>query len=351
MDTRTPVVARGFAPAELVMLAVAGAWSLWVLLASSQAGVARSEAVGYVAFPLVLCAGMGVGHLCARRPQGRLVPASLVVVALAILFRVDFYANAQAAVGVQMVALAGLLLSVRTPETRVPPDSLAGTASVALAATAGVLGVLLASRSQAASACVVLVAVVVAGSIVRRDGSPRRGVIALGVGGVVAAMVAVLVLGSLGVWPEQLREATSLSSARHGLWSEALELWREHPLTGAGPGSFHEYSETSHAAAHLYAAHSSILQVGSELGLVGAVLLLAVLVAGAVVAGQGKRAQAQIGVTAWCALAVHSMIDHLYEFPIVVLLAGVVVGWSGARHRAAPVARSEAANASRHDLA
>lgn len=108
-------------------------------------------------------------------------------------------------------------------------------------------------------------------------------------------------------------------------------MWREHPLTGAGPGSFHEYSETSRAAAHLYAAHSSILQVGSELGLVGAVLLLAVLVAGGVVAGQGTRAQAQIGVSAWSALAVHSMIDHLYEFPIVCLLAGAVIGWSGSQ--------------------
>lgn len=332
MDTRTPLVARGFAPAELAMLAVAGAWLLWALLASSQTGVARSEAAGYVAFPLVLCAGMGVGHLCARRARGLLVPASLVVLALAMLFLVDFYANAQAAVGVQLVALAGLVLSSGT-EGR--SDARAGTASMALAATAGVLGVLLASRSQAASACVVLVAVVVALSIVRHDGPPRRGGVALGLGGVGAAVVAVLLLGSLTVWPEPLREATSLSSARHGLWSDALGLWREHPLTGGGPGSFYEYSETSRAAAHLYAAHSSILQVGSELGLVGAVLLLAVLAAGAVVAGHGTRAQAQIGVAAWCALAVHSTIDHLYEFPVVVLLAGVVIGWSGFRRAVA----------------
>lgn len=220
MDAQNPVVARGFAPVELVMLAVAGAWFLWVLLASSQAGSARSEAAGYAALPLVLCAGMGVGHLCARRAQGLLVPVSLVVLALAILFLVDFYANAQAAVGVQLVALAGLLLSAGTPETRWPPSGLSGTASVTLAATSGVLGVLLASRSQAASACVILVAVVVAASIVRQDGPPRRGVVALGMGGVVAAMVAVLVLGSLRVWPEELREATSLSSARHGLWSD-----------------------------------------------------------------------------------------------------------------------------------
>ena len=34
---------------------------------------------------------------------------------------------------------------------------------------------------------------------------------------------------------------------------------------------------------------------------------------------------------AWSALAVHSMIDHLYEFPIVVVLAGAVIGWAGAR--------------------
>lgn len=58
-----------------------------------------------------------------------------------------------------------------------------------------------------------------------------------------------------------------------------------------------------------------------------------VLVAGALLAGSGGRALGLIGTTAWCALAIHSMIDHLYEFPIVCLLAGLVIGWAESRER------------------
>lgn len=75
--------------------------------------------------------------------------------------------------------------------------------------------------------------------------------------------------------------------------------------------------------------HSSILQIGSEFGIVGAVLFLGILVAGTAVAAQGTRSQALIAVSAWSGLGIHSMIDHLYEFPVVTLLAGIVRGWAG----------------------
>ncbi|MCT1908733.1 hypothetical protein [Brachybacterium paraconglomeratum] len=78
----------------------------------------------------------------------------------------------------------------------------------------------------------------------------------------------------------------------------------------------------------LYAAHSSILQVASELGVIGLMLFLAVMVAGTFLAAQEGHGSAVIGVAAWSALAVHSMIDHLYEFPSVVVLAGIVIGWA-----------------------
>ena len=92
--------------------------------------------------------------------------------------------------------------------------------------------------------------------------------------------------------------------------------------------------------AHLYTAHSSLLQTGSELGAVGALLLVLLLVTTTVVAARRGGAGALIGVAAWTALGVHSMMDHLLEQAVLVLVAGIVVGWAGA---APPRARDDAA--------
>ena len=71
--------------------------------------------------------------------------------------------------------------------------------------------------------------------------------------------------------------------------------------------------------------------MGAEFGSIGVILFLGILVAGAAVALQGRKPAALIAVAAWCALAIHSMIDHLYEYPLVVLTAGIVLGVAGRR--------------------
>ena len=76
--------------------------------------------------------------------------------------------------------------------------------------------------------------------------------------------------------------------------------------------------------------HSSVLQVGSELGAVGVVLFAGLLVVGMVLAARSGGAAGLIGVTAWTCLAVHSSVDHLYEFWPVTLVSGLVVGLAGA---------------------
>ncbi len=247
---------------------------------------------------------------------------------LATVVASPFYSNAEAAVGVQLVALSGLLLS---QPSRAPDGARIGRSRVVIAGAIGTLGVLLAARAQAASILVLLVVVVIALSLSGNGPTSRRRALGFGLGITAAAALAVFVLGGLPSWPAWLRRSESLSHARQELWDDALALWREHPVLGGGPGSFYEYSEISRSADHLYAAHSSILQVAAELGAIGVLLFLAVLVSGALVATQGNPIRGMIGVTAWCALAVHSMIDHLYEFPLVCLLAGLVIGWAGSR--------------------
>lgn len=149
-------------------------------------------------------------------------------------------------------------------------------------------------------------------------------------GAVLIAMAAAVIvwLGQLSTWPEWLNDGGSLSWVRHTLWSDALSLWGQHPIVGAGPGAFTESSELASSTAHLAMAHSSVLQVGSELGLIGVLLFAGILGAGLAVASSGSRPAALIGVAAWTALAVHSLIDHLYEFPVVTIAAGVVIGWA-----------------------
>ncbi|MGO2824818.1 MAG: O-antigen ligase family protein [Brachybacterium alimentarium] len=348
MDAHAALTSRRPSCAEGVLAALLGAWLLWALLATALTGRTIGDGVEYAALPMVLGVGLVLGWLCARWAGGFVLSAATTALALTVLVT-PFYANAQAAVGVQLVALSGLLLSTalagRPVASRGGKRKRSTTAAVVLPVLTGVLGVLLAARAEAASILVVAVAALVALALalaVPVGVSRVVGVASIGIGlvGVAGALVVVIVLARLPVWPQWLEEDDSLSWARQLLWRDALELWGEHPVVGAGPGSFVEHSEVARSEPHLYAVHSSVLQVGAELGAVGAVLFLAVLVAGASVAAQGDRARALIGVGAWCALAVHSMIDHLYEFPVVVVLAGVVIGWAGAsarRGRRAPV--------------
>ncbi|MDN5686073.1 MAG: O-antigen ligase family protein [Brachybacterium sp.] len=323
--------ASSLVPSDRFMAAVLVGWAIWVAFVTIWSDRSVLEGLAYAKVPVVLVLGMVFGRLSGRPGGPVLLVAVASALALVLLVVDPFYTNAQAAAGVQLVALAGLVL--QTSWQRAPGLRAVTAAQTVFTGAAGVLGVLLAASAQAASVLVVLVVVAVASASAPRLVLPRTVIISIGLAAVGAVMSVVLVLGRMPRWPAVLSGNESLSWARHDLWRDALELLQLHPVTGGGPGSFFEHSGTARSAPHLYAAHSSILQVAAELGIVGVLLFVAVLVAGALVASQGDRARGLIGVTAWCALAVHSMIDHLYECPLVVLLAGVVIGWAGSRVR------------------
>src|SRR5699024_7344420 len=143
------------------------------------------------------------------------------------------------------------------------------------------------------------------------------------------AVLAVVFLGSRASWPAWLSASESLGSARHTLWSDALSLRAAAAVVVSGPGSFQPLSELWSSSARQAAVHSLPLRVGSELGAVGMVLLAVLFVGGLVFAARGSRPVALIAMVAWTALAVHSSIDHLEDFPVVAFIAGVILGWSG----------------------
>lgn len=345
-------------PTEKLVLITAGAWTVYVGLASLriEGGVSEVLSVSwpYLAFAPMVVVGAVLGHV-AKRGVLLLVVALLVVApALILLLGVPSYVNALAAAGVQLVALGALILEgsagagVRglrgapMVRTRDPGDVALGgwdRAQIAwrrqlvqvIGACIAVLGAVLATNAKAGLATLV---VVVAAAVLAAWGRlhlSRRAVIGLGLGTVGLAALLVVVLGVVGRWPSWMTGPQSLSSARHALWRDALTLFAQHPVFGGGPGAFSEWSGIAEYNPLLYAAHSSVLQVASELGAVGVILFAAMLVSGTLLAAQRGRGRALIGVAAWSALAVHSMIDHLYEFPMVVLLAGIVIGWAGAR--------------------
>jgi UDP-GlcNAc:undecaprenyl-phosphate GlcNAc-1-phosphate transferase len=112
---------------------------------------------------------------------------------------------------------------------------------------------------------------------------------------------------------------------RYDYWRIALDLWREHPVAGAGAGSYDvTYFRERRTDEDVRQPHSLVLQTLSELGLVGLALLLAF--AGAIFVGLRRTVLAARGsprervlavaaggiVVTW---AVHSSIDWLHLLP------------------------------------
>lgn len=318
---------------DVLFIGALGAWIAWAVAVPLLTGHPLADAGRYVAVSCVLGVSVLAGRvfgarvdLWDRRP---IWPwsAMLFVLGLGVLAW-PLYANAQAAVGVQLVALCGLMSVVRARQLRSRGPSSA--TATALTILVGVLGLVLALRAQAAQivVCALLVAVLIA--LIAPVVLPRRVSVLLGASSIGGAIVTVLLLTSADVWPERLGASEGLSTTRHLLWRDAVELWRAHPILGGGPGEFLLSSPTAQSQPHLYAAHSSVLQVGAELGTPGVLLFLVLLFLGILLAARADRARALIGVAGWSALAVHSVIDHLYEYPVVVVLAGAVIGWAGA---------------------
>jgi O-antigen ligase len=224
----------------------------------------------------VLGAGLLLGRLAGVWSDARTgwvaglaalaLPALLCVLAAGALTH-SFYANAQATSGVQIVAISALLLLTATLDgaPRGVLRILVRTVSVALVLLAATLGLVLAARAQAALMLVVVVVVLAVVALVRPALIPRRMSTSLGGAAIGGALAVVLALTTLPVWPRWLGDAESLSFARQLLWRDALELWGRHPLLGGGPGAFYDSSPIARSEPHLYAAHSSVLQVGSEL--------------------------------------------------------------------------------------
>lgn len=297
------------------------AWLAWAVITATINHRPQPLMTPYFTSPLTLLAGVALGRRLARRGADLRVAFALLAASAYVLLTVTVlgrggplgYANANAALGVQLAALAALLALDARGLNRI----------LLLAAAACSAVVVWPTHSEAATAVLVplLVAIVVAFTIqVRR----RWWSVTAGAVGVAAAAATVTALTILSAWPGWLTAA--LSDTRHALWRDALKLWAKHPLIGAGPGAFQKFSPLAKDPEYAM-AHMSLLQIGAETGLIGVLLFAALVALGFAMAARGRPAATLVMSAALAALLIHSFADHILEFWPIMLVVGLALGY------------------------
>ena len=121
------------------------------------------------------------------------------------------------------------------------------------------------------------------------------------------------------------------SADRAGATGSAVRLLAASPLTGVGPGqaALHWTGADGELRVQRY-VHNEYLQVMTELGVIGGLLLAWLLGAIARLAWRGRQMApsqaAWIGIFAGlAALAVHSAFDFIWHIPVIPLTATVLV--------------------------
>lgn len=316
-------------------LALVGAWILWAVAASLLHGQFLTPLSPYVVAPVMVVVGIVVGRQCANRfardwaDDPRL--AGLAIAGVTVFFGWEIwrggagggplgYANANAALAVQGLALLALAAMSASKGTR----WLYVAALVGTMVTAVVIG----SRAGLAVALPVVTVIVLVLLVRLRSRAWALAGLGLGATSIAAAAIGITLLAAMNSWPDVATVA--FDEARRELWGDAWTLWQRYQVTGAGPGAFRQFSPLA-ADPDTDTAHSSVLQVAAETGAVGVVLFAALIAMGYAVAAQGHPRQALVGIAAWSALGIHSFVDHLLEFSLVVLAAGLVLGWAGRR--------------------
>lgn len=229
------------------------------------------------------------------------------------------YANANAALYVQL-AVAAAMAAAAFP---------LGPAT-AVAAPMGAAFVLAAVVSGSVTAMVAIGLVLLLAGLV----AARLPLLAVG-GGAVAVLLLVAVTSLVAVAAETGRQSglvdrvgSVVDDRRVALWADAAAIAHDHPVAGAGAGSFQDLSPTARSDADARWTHSDFLQQGAEGGAVALALLLAAFgwgFARVAVAGLNRPFTA-FGALALAALGLHAAIDYILHFPLVPLVGAALLG-------------------------
>ncbi len=113
-------------------------------------------------------------------------------------------------------------------------------------------------------------------------------------------------------------------------WRVAWRVFEGHPLLGSGAGTFdQQWLRYRGSGVSVRDAHSLYLETVSELGAVGLVLLVALLVLPIVVSRRTRDPLTTACLASYCAFLVHAAFEWDWEMPVVIvsglLLASVLV--------------------------
>jgi tetratricopeptide (TPR) repeat protein len=216
--------------------------------------------------------------------------------------------------------IIGWALTTRLPDFRRVLWLLAGTLFLVLALTLSRGGLL---SLGAALGVLALLRLAQSSGIVRRF-SPRV-ILGMGAVGMIAAFgLFMLVLLSPG--------RTSGDLVRLDMYRSAVEMTRDYPVSGVGPGLFgralREYRDPSLARDRMSAAHNIYLNTSAETGLIGAGMALWVALAflrGWYANWQraesaGRRIRLEVVLAALVGLALHNMVDTFTTTPMILLV-------------------------------
>lgn len=302
---------------------VVAGWLLLALVRGWQVGAGAPQVAPYLYAPLLIVLGGWLGRWAAQRLDPQTV-AKVAIVALAYLALAALltdhpgrgaigYANANAALAVQLVAVSGLVALHR-------PARWHGLAAVAI----GVIALLAnASQGGTATGLIVLVAVVV--GILHRGARRRWPPVLLSLATCILAVAVLVSLARRAIWPDWAW--TALTRVRHDMWNAAWAAFRRAEKFGFGPGGYAQVNPWARDADTM-SAHSLPLQTAAELGGVGLILLTLLFLCGLAWAAVAHTPRAAwITVAAWTALSTHAFMDHLLEYWPIPLATGLVLGY------------------------
>ena len=112
---------------------------------------------------------------------------------------------------------------------------------------------------------------------------------------------------------------------RAQLWREALEITDANPVFGVAPGRFADASSTARSDPDASWAHSAYLQTAAELGIPGAILLIALVLFAFAAMYRSRRdlRLVVICVAATAAFTMHAAIDYVMHDPRLVVIAAL----------------------------
>ena len=234
------------------------------------------------------------------------------------------YGNANGALYVLGVAAAAII-------ARLADRGLVRRAGAAIAVVLFVLTALTTSKAATILAAAILLAAVSAQRLAKRA-------VLIAPALVIMAVVMTIIVGLLHGSRSVPGVEGVLTGRRAQLWEDSIDIIARTPVFGVGPGRFADTSPTALGDVDARWAHSAYLQTGAEVGIPGALLLIALVLFTFAALYRSRRDQRLVILCAAAtgALTVHAAIDYVLHFPALVIIAAALAGTAsgrGSRHR------------------